>query len=483
MPTLRVRSGPQSSQNFILRPPGPFRLGRDLAADFPLFDRNVSRAHFTIDFFDEGYRLRDLNSKSGTFVNDSRVDTAILSHGDRIQVGRLRLSFALDDPEDALVGREIGGYRILERVGTSDMGAVYRAVQLCLNRIVALKVAADRIAENEDYAAVFVAEARTAVELFHQNIARVYDVNRLDGTLFYVTEYMAQGTVAGLLRREGALPVGRALDIAAAASAGLEYAARKGLVHRDIKPSNLLIHETGTIKISELGPAMRTLTRGNEPSSQGISGSAHYMAPEQAADQAFDSQADVYALGASLYEVLSGTPPFSGKTVKELALAHRRELPPDIALERPDVPPSLAATIQDVMSKAPSSRPTAGSLRRSLESIPRDAPQSSLMPTREPRGWRPVVLLCILAAAFFGLGSLGSLVFHHLGGVMHDRSERLERVRQTITDGRQALHAGDIDTAMEKVQELSELLGSQEEWAVLEDEIKKFETEVKGRRN
>jgi len=484
MPTLRVRSGPQSSQTFILRPPGPFRLGRDLAADFPLFDRRVSRAHFKIDFCDDGYRLLDLNSKTGTFINDSPVDTAILSHGDAILVGSTRLSFALDTPEDPLVGRNLGGYRILERVGEGSMGTVYRAMQLSLDRIVALKVVADELAGNEDYKALFIAEARAAGELSHPNIVRVYDVNSLDGTLFYVMEYMAQGNVEDLLRCEGPLPVEQALGIAVEAGAGLEYAEQKGVVHRDIKPSNLLVHETGTVKIGDLGIAVRTQTRRNEPSSQRLVGSPHYMPPEQAAGKAFDSRADVYALGASLYKMLSGAPPFSGKTLKELAFAHLREPPPDVALARREVPEALAAAIQDMMSKAPAHRPTAASLRTSLESIQHHLRLAAKVPTRQqPHGWWSVVLLCVVAVALFAMGSVGGLVFHHLGGVMHERGERLERVRQAITEGRKALHAGDINTALEKVEELSKLPGSQEEWDVLEDEIKQFENEVKARRD
>src|SRR5213594_1956985 len=188
MPELKVERGNQKNQVFLLRAPGPFLVGRDLNADFPLFDRRASRSHFRIDFRDAGYQLTDLNSKAGTFINSQRVKTAVLSSGDRVLAGKTLFSFRLDAPEDPLVGRELGAYRMLERVGRGGMGIVYRALQLSLDRVVALKVLSDDLARDSDFSALFISEARKAGELSHPNIVRVYDVNVLNGILFYAME-------------------------------------------------------------------------------------------------------------------------------------------------------------------------------------------------------------------------------------------------------------------------------------------------------
>jgi serine/threonine protein kinase len=479
MPELKVERGIQKDQVFVLRAPGPFLIGRDLNADFPLFDRRASRSHFRIDFRDEGYRLTDLNSKSGTFVNSQKVTTRVLLGGDQILAGKTLFSFQLDAPVDPLVGRELGPYRMLERVGRGGMGIVYRALQLSLDRVVALKVLSDDLTRDADFSALFISEARRAGELSHPNIVRVYDVNVLNEVLFYSMEYMAHGSVEDLLARHGVLPVHKAVEVAIQASRGLEYAEFEGVIHRDIKPANLMVSENGAVKIGDLGIATRSRERGGASSGQGISGSPHYMAPEQALGREVDHRADLYALGASLYQMLAGKTPFRGESLKELLFAHIREEPPDPRAARPEVPEALSALIRRLMAKDPAQRPGSASIvARELEKM---LNQEALelkerrpdeAPWRRRVRWALSLLFFLLVG--FGLGRL----FSHLTEELALGNARIDRAREIIREGFAAIRSGDLETALKKEVELSKLEGSQAEWELLGKEISTFQKAV-----
>jgi hypothetical protein len=480
MPLLRVETGPQKNQAFALRPPGPYRLGRDVDADFPLFDRRVSRNHFRIDMSDEGYRITDLESKGGTFLNDARVESALLATGDRIVAGRTLFTFLLDAPTDPLVGRHLGGYKVLERVGRGAMGTVYRAQQLSLDRVVALKVLSDELARDSDFGALFIREARAAGELSHPNIVRVYDVNMLDGILFYVMEFMARGSVDDLLRREGALTVQAALKVAAEAASGLVYAEEAGIVHRDIKPSNLMVHESGAVKIGDLGIATRSGDRSGTQRHRGITGSPHYMAPEQALGRPVDGRADVYALGVTLYQLLAGVPPFRGDTLKELLYAHIQEMPRDIRALRRDVSDPVAALLKSLLEKDPTKRPNALAAKQALETLEaEEGRRRSRAPARRPRRPRKVLRLVLIGAFTFVLGSLGGFFLNYLGGVIGQTNARIERVRNAIAQGRGFLRSGDVEGARSKLDEVSGLRVDTDEWPLLELEFEAFERAVR----
>jgi serine/threonine protein kinase len=372
MPTLHVTSGSQKGQTFILRPPGPFRFGRDLDAEFPLFDRQASRRHFAVEFRDEGYSLRDLKSRGGTLLNGLRVESAVLGHGDVIRAGETSFRFELDHFDDPLVGKDLGAYRILEKVGGGGMGSVYRAVQKSLERVVALKVLAPRIAEDPELSGLFVREARAAAELSHPSIVRVYDVNIVDGVLFYAMELMARGTVLDLVAREGALSWEEALAIALEAARAIEYAEGRGLVHRDVKPANLLVHQNGAVKLGDLGIATYGGRDGSGAASTppAVCGSPHYMAPEQALGRPVDSRADIYALGATLYHLLSGARLFAGRSARDVLLAQVREDPPPLREARPEVPEPVAALVAECLAKDVKRRPQSATVvRRRLEAL------------------------------------------------------------------------------------------------------------------
>ena len=483
MPELRVQTGCQKNQIFLIRQPGPVLIGRDMSADFPMFDRRASRKHFRMEFRDEGYRITDLGSRSGTLVNDRRIESAIVAPGDRVLAGKTLFVFEFDPPADPLVGREIGGYRILERVGRGGMGIVYRARQASLERVIALKVLEEHLTRDEDFCKLFIREARAAGELSHPNIVRVYDVNMADGILFYAMEYMAQGTVEDLCRLRGILPVMETVRIALQACQGLEFSHHEGIIHRDIKPSNLLIHEDGTVKIGDLGIATHDRGANRSPLLRGIMGSPHYMAPEQVLGREADSRADVYALGSTIFRLLAGRPPFRGTNVKEILLAHVRTEPPDLAQLRPEAFPALAQLVNTMLAKDPAGRPpTMQAVIEKLEGVLSRAPDHHIVPRGAPilpPHWsRRAFLLGALVVAFVvGVGIGGFLA--DLLRKIKNRKARLARIRRILRDGHKFLDAGNIEAARLKKQELASFQGSPDDWESMQQEISDFEKRLK----
>ncbi|MGQ9589326.1 MAG: protein kinase domain-containing protein [Planctomycetota bacterium] len=481
MPILTVESGPQKGHELVVRPPGPVFFGRDLEADFPLFDRKASRRHFRIDFCNEGYRLADLDSRFGTFVNGARVRTARLSHGDRIAAGGTALVFRVDRPGDPLVGRDVGAYRVLEAVGTGGMGAVYRAVQTSLQRVVALKVLAEPLARDEEFCRQFVEEARAAAEIAHPNVVRVYDVDWKGGLLFYAMEFMARGSVRDLTRYRGPLPFEDALRIAVEAACGLEFAHFKGIVHRDVKPSNLLIHETGAVKIADLGIALR-IDRGSAGASPGgLSGSPHYLSPEQALGREIDPRSDIYSLGATLFEMLTGRPPFVRETARDLLLAHVRDDPPDLRSLRPEAPAVLAALVKIALEKRPENRPQSAAVfgqmlsdvRRQILGSPPPRPASPIRRwSRRAFQWSLVGLWALI-----GIGAGHAL--RHVERKVRERRRRMERVRQIVAEAKRLLDAGDVRGARSRFAEISRIQCHPEDWEALRPEIDRVEDALK----
>jgi hypothetical protein len=303
----------------------------------------------------------------------------------------------------------------------------------------------------------------------------------LNGTLYYSMEFMALGSVEDLLRRDGPLPVRRAMAIALEASRGLEYAERHGVVHRDIKPANLMIQEKGLVKIGDLGITTRSSRDRGSERGRGITGSPHYMAPEQALGREVDTRADIYSLGASLHEMLAGSPPFRGKTLKEILYAHIQEPPPDLRAFRRDVPEALAKLIVSMLAKDPAGRPaSAAQLSSRLEEI--YAENSSFAGGASADG-RPsvagrVIRLLIGLAFAFVLGIAIAFMVRQLRSAHHDRTRWIYRVKNAIEEGKQALRAGDVDAAIRRSIEIKNTPGSPDDWEALAQELGAFEKAI-----
>ena len=224
---------------------------------------------------------------------------------------------------------QIAGYRLLEKLGTGAMGTVYKARQLSLDRDVAIKVLSPDLAQDPEYVERFLREAKAVARLNHTNIISGIDVGDAGGIKYLVMEYVDGSTVASLLRRGGAIDEERALLIAQQVARALDHAYRNNLVHRDLKPENILITRDGIAKLCDLGLAKledHPVAAGSDPVHR--MGTPAYISPEQARGEAnVDIRSDLYSLGATLYHLMMGHPPFEAQTAPAVMAKHLTELP------------------------------------------------------------------------------------------------------------------------------------------------------------
>ena len=246
-------------------------------------------------------------------------------------------------------------YRIEERIAMGGMGSVYLATDERLNRRVALKVLKDELADDERFVERFRREARAAGALSHPNIAGVFDFGQHDERYYMVMELADGRDLARLLREEGPLSPERATRIASQIAQALEHAHAAGVVHRDIKPPNVIIGEGDRVKVTDFGIA-RAIGESTLTATGSVLGTAHYISPEQAGGGEVGPAADIYALGIVLYEMLTGSLPFTGDSVLAVAMRHvSDEVPPPSELN-PDVPETLDAVVAKATAKEPVER-------------------------------------------------------------------------------------------------------------------------------
>ncbi|HZT78619.1 MAG TPA: serine/threonine-protein kinase [Gemmataceae bacterium] len=232
-----------------------------------------------------------------------------------------------------LVGERIPGYELLDKLGQGSMGTVYKARQLSMNRLVAVKVLHPRLAANPEFLRRFTREAHLAAKLSHNNIVQAIDVGSAGVLHYFVMEYVEGVTIKEELERGKIYEEREAVDIALQVAQALAHASKRGLIHRDIKPANVVRTADGIAKLADLGMARETADERQAHAEKGMAiGTPHYMAPEQVRGREdIDVRADIYSLGATLYHMVTGQPPFPMDGVDAVLLAHVKEelTPPD----------------------------------------------------------------------------------------------------------------------------------------------------------
>jgi serine/threonine-protein kinase len=232
-----------------------------------------------------------------------------------------------------LLGQQIPGYQLLDKLGQGSMGTVFKARQLSMDRLVAIKVLLPRLAASREFLERFVREARLAAKLSSNNVVQAIDVGSAGPLHYFVMEYVEGTTIKEELEKGKIYAEREAVEIVLQVAQALEHAHRRGLIHRDIKPANIILTADGIAKLADLGLARETADRAAAKAEKGMTlGTPFYIAPEQIhARVDLDSRADVYSLGATFYHMVTGHPPFPYKTVDEVLQAHLEEelRPPD----------------------------------------------------------------------------------------------------------------------------------------------------------
>ncbi|MCZ6683865.1 MAG: serine/threonine-protein kinase [Planctomycetota bacterium] len=281
-------------------------------------------------------RLSDILVKNG-FVTASQLD---------------RLMNPSEDSGTRTL-QQIPGFQIMQKIGAGAMATVYKAKQLSLDRIVAIKVLPKRLSENPEFVERFYREGRAAAKLNHNNIVQAIDVGENGGYHYFVMEFVDGSTVYDEFIKNRSFDEARALDIIRQVGLALEHAHARGFIHRDVKPKNIIITKDGTAKLADMGLARAA---GDEAAAAAEAGRAYgtpyYISPEQVRGQVnVDFRTDVYSLGATLYHMVTGKVPFDGPTPAAVMHKHLKEplIPPDHVNAK--LSTGLAEIIERMMAK------------------------------------------------------------------------------------------------------------------------------------
>lgn len=275
-------------------------------------------------------------------------------------------------------GMRLGPYEVVAKLGAGGMGEVYRSRDTRLDRDVAIKVLPAAFASEADRVSRFEREAKAVAALSHPNILAIFDTGTHDGQLYVVTELLEGETLRDRLApvggaapgggargstQDAGLPVRKATDIAIQMARGLAAAHDKGIVHRDLKPENVFLTKDGHVKILDFGLARQAATTTGATETAAaltdpgtVMGTVGYMAPEQVRGLAVDARTDLFALGAVLYEMLSGQRAFRGDTAADTMFAIVKEDPPELGAVRADLPPALDRIVRHCLEKQPNER-------------------------------------------------------------------------------------------------------------------------------
>ena len=259
-----------------------------------------------------------------------------------------------------LEGDRLGHFELQEYVGGGGMGAVFRALDTMLNRIVAVKVLSQEQSSDEEVLRRFQNEAQSAARLDHENISRVFYVGEDRGWNYIVFEFIEGSNLRDVVNNQGPLPLDQAISYTLQIADALVHASQRDVVHRDIKPSNVLITPEGRAKLVDMGLARlhQVEPAGDDLTASGVTlGTFDYISPEQARDpRSADVRSDIYSLGCTLYFMLTGRPPFPDGTVLQKLLQHQGDEPTDPRMFRPELPEGFIRIMHRMLAKSPQQR-------------------------------------------------------------------------------------------------------------------------------
>src|SRR5574341_228809 len=284
-----------------------------------------------------------------------------------------------------LTGQTLGQYEIVRLIGRGGMSSVYLARQKSINRMVAVKVLPQHLMSDETFLKRFQREVQAVALIQHPRISPVHDYGEHEGTPYIVMAYIDGGSLAAHIQKTGPLPLGQVERLTAQIGEGLDHAHKLGIIHRDFKPSNVLLDTHGNAYLSDFGIARISQETSHLTGSR-IVGTPTYMAPEVFKQEAATPAVDLYALGVTLYQIISGVAPFEGTTPVALMYAHLNEPVPSIEAARPGVPPAVQIVLDRAMAKAPEDRyPSCADLANQLRrALANDEGATALSPRPPP---------------------------------------------------------------------------------------------------
>ena len=254
------------------------------------------------------------------------------------------------------VGDMLGQYKLVELLAIGGMGLVYRAFDPSLERYVAIKVLSPELASDPEIAQRFLTEARAAAALNHPNVVHVYTAGKQAGIVYFVMELVGGQQIETLLAQQKQLPVREAVEFIRQAALGLQHAHQHGLIHGDVKPANFLVSEAGAVKVTDFGLVRRVKTRASSTASESLYGTPGYISPEVIAGQPSDHRSDIYSLGATLFHMLAGQPPYVGATPEQTLRLHTQAPIPSVQQFNPNIPVALAHIVTRLLAKDPAAR-------------------------------------------------------------------------------------------------------------------------------
>jgi len=249
----------------------------------------------------------------------------------------------------------IGPYKVRRLLGQGGMGTVYLAADPALGRMVAVKLLPRQLADEPEIVERFQREARALAKLRHPNLMHIYTVGEHEGRPYFAMEYVKGATLSSVIAKIGYIPPPQAVRIAAQVLSALDKVHQTEIVHRDIKPGNIMIDEDGRAILMDFGLA-RQEQESRLTADHTILGTPNYMSPEQANSEPVDARTDIYSLGVVLYEMLTGAPPFKGKSSFEILRQHIESSVPPPSEIRPDVPEAFDAVVARAVAKSPDDR-------------------------------------------------------------------------------------------------------------------------------